>query len=118
MIRTGRLQGLSFVEQINEFVPAWLESSSKGAFDAETQHTTINERLDMTGILAQQVRYQPSIEPYAYGQTFIDAGIACREFYGGINSIAGGSQFVSQFTDAPYGRDTTSVGLLYHLSSR
>jgi hypothetical protein len=116
MIRTGRLQGLTFVEQLNEFLPAWLESSRKGALDPEAQHTTIHERLDLTGILAQQVRYQPSIEPYAYGQTFIDAGIALvpRILWRDKPSIAGGSQFVGQFTGIRrLAGDTTSVGLPY-----
>lgn len=116
LIRSGQLDSLDFLDQLERFLPAWFVASTDSALDVESANETIRLRIDMTDILAMQVRHQPRTEPFAYGGTVLDAGVALvpRIFWRDKPVIAGGSAFVSRFTGMRRDpNDTTSIGLPY-----
>jgi hypothetical protein len=116
MIRRGELSSLGFLDQVQRFIPAWFDASMKNAFDSHAANVTILERVDMTNILAMQVRHQPRIEPYAHGSTVLDSfsTLIPRAFWPSKPVAAGGSRFVMRFSGMRRNpRDTTSIGLPY-----
>jgi hypothetical protein len=116
MVRRGRLSELDFFEQVQRFIPAWYDASVKNAFDSRAANNTIRLRIDMTDILAMQVRHQPRIEPYAHGSTVFESfyTLIPRAIWPSKPIVAGGSRFVSRFTGMRRDpRDTTSLGLPY-----
>jgi hypothetical protein len=116
MIRRGDLAQLGFLDQVQRFIPAWYDATIKNAFDSQAANNTIRERVDMTHILAMQVRHQPNIEPFAHGSTVTDAFITLipRAIWPSKPVAAGGARFVMRFTGMRRDpRDTTSIGLPY-----
>jgi hypothetical protein len=116
MIRRGELSDLGFFDQVQRFIPAWYDASVKNAFDSQAANNTIRDRVDMTNILAMQVRHQPNIEPYAHGGTVIDSfyTLIPRAIWPSKPVTAGGSRFVMRFSGMRRNpRDTTSIGLPY-----
>ena len=116
LIRDGLLDGKSYSEKVAVFVPKWLDTAWDSAFDVTEANRTIRARVDMTDILAMQVRFQPHSRPYAKGQTVLDAGVALvpRILWRGKPVIAGGTAFVSRYTGMVRDpKDTTSIGLPY-----
>jgi hypothetical protein len=116
IIRGGHLEGLSYSEKALRFLPAWFDATWDNALDIEAANDTIRDRVDMTNILAMQVRFQPRRQPYAYGGTLFDAGVAMvpRVLWPRKPAIAGGTAFVSKYTGmVRHAGDTTSIGLPY-----
>jgi hypothetical protein len=117
IIRSGHLQGMSYRHQVLRFMPAWFDATWDSALDIEAANETIRLRVDMTDILAMQVRYQPRIEPYARGQTVLDAGVAMvpRILWPRKPVIAGGWAYVAKYTGMVRSNpnDYTSIGLPY-----
>lgn len=115
-IRGGHLEGMGFSQKLQRFLPAWFDASWDSALDLQAANETIRGRIDMTDILAMQVRHQPRHEPYARGQTVFDAGTALipRALWRNKPVIAGGTAFVSKYTGMVRDpKDTTSIGLPY-----
>jgi hypothetical protein len=112
LIRRGLLDSLPWVEKLSEFFGAYLAHLHFPTMDSMMR--TIMERVDMTNILAAQVRHQPALEPYAYGRTFLSSlyTLVPRALWSDKPVIAGGSAFVSQFTGLRWD-SATSVGLPY-----
>lgn len=116
MIRGGELAQYSFVQKIQRFIPEWFGASVESALDTRSAHATIRDRVDMTDILAMQVRHQPRNEPFANGRTVLEAGktLIPRALWPDKPVTAGGSGFVSKYTGMRRDpRDTTSIGLPY-----
>lgn len=114
MIRSGSLENLPLLSKAVEFFKDYVDHL---AFpNPESMLRTVLERVDMTEILAAQVAYQPTVEPYAYGDTLLSSfyTLIPRAIWTDKPDVAGGSAFVSQFTGMfrPAG-DETSVGLPY-----
>ncbi|MEP7305881.1 MAG: hypothetical protein ABJA98_10210 [Acidobacteriota bacterium] len=112
MIRDGLLAGLPLMEQANTFFAEYLKHLSVPT--AESVMQSIMTRVDMTNILAAQVRYQPAVEPYARGDTLWSVlyTFVPRLLWADKPVTAGGSAFVARFTGLRWGGET-SVGLPY-----
>jgi len=114
VIRSGSLTGLPLFEQVSTFFREYL--SNFGVPTAQSFMELLQERVDMTQILAEQVRNQPDFEPYAYGETIYSAfyTLIPRFLWSEKPEVAGGSEFVARFTGMirPSG-DTTSIGVAY-----
>lgn len=108
LLHTGPYARLvEFLEEFNYVDPLSLtpESVQKHLFD----------RVDMSRILAAQVRYQPDYEPFAYGKTVATdllAAFVPRTLWPDKPIRVGGSEFVSRYTGL-YFAPGTSVGLPY-----
>jgi len=116
MIRRGELSGMGFIEQVQRFIPEWYNATVNTAFDTRAANDTIRVRVDMTNIMAMQVRHQPAIEPYAHGTTVLDSfyTLIPRALWPSKPIAAGGSRFVMRFSGMHRDpRDTTSIGLPY-----
>jgi hypothetical protein len=115
-IRSGNLSDLSFKNAAGIFVTDFARHATVINLDSTVVNDRIRERIDMTDILAQQVAFQPDVQPFVYGSTFLDSAIALvpRALWPGKPVIAGGSAFVERFTGIRRAtEDTTSVGLPY-----
>jgi hypothetical protein len=114
LIRDGALSTLTSGEKFEVFFDRFFNGMSFPTIEGLIE--AVELRIDMTALLALQVLHQPRYEPYAYGETFIDAmtSLIPRFFWTEKPQIAGGSDFVSRFTGLvrPPG-DTTSIGLPY-----
>jgi hypothetical protein len=112
LIRSGSLEQLPRLEQVREFTHHYWD---RLAFpSAESLMRTLLQRVDMTDLLAAQVQHQPSVEPYALGETVLSSFYALipRALWPAKPVVAGGSEFVSRFTGLQW-NDSTSVGLPY-----
>jgi hypothetical protein len=114
LIRSGSLETLPLLSKASAFFSEYMDRLAWP--NPESLFGTVMERVDMTEILAAQVAYQPSFEPYAYGETLISSfyTLVPRVLWSEKPEVAGGSTFVAQFTGLfrPTG-DETSVGLPY-----
>ena len=112
VIRMGELEHLPVASQAKLFVASYWSNLEPPT--AETVMKTLRERVDMTDILIAQARYQPDLEPYAYGETVLSSFFTLipRVFWRDKPSVAGGSEFVSRFTGLTW-NESTSVGLPY-----
>ncbi len=119
-IREGEFVERSFAGAAAELAGDMVEHASAASFAPESVNERLRDRIDMSDILAFQRLYQPQFEPFAYGQTFLDASIALvpRVFWPGKPTVAGGSAFVSKYTglQRPI-EDETSIGLPFPSSS-
>lgn len=114
VIRGGSLEGLPLGEKIATFFSEYFYTLSQVKPDHLVQ--AIFERVDMTSIFAQQVAYQPDMEPYAHGETVLSSfyTLIPRVLWSEKPQVAGGSDFVARFSgiSRPFW-DETSVGLPY-----
>jgi hypothetical protein len=116
LIRSGQLEQYSFLQAIHIYLSEFSKSLSFSQLRPENVQNVIRERIDMTDLLAQQAVYQPNYEPYARGATLqrVLVAIVPRAIWPGKPEIAGGSEFVAQFTGITRPEDdTTSIGLPY-----
>jgi hypothetical protein len=76
--------------------------------------TAYAKRADYSELLAAAIDYTPSVEPYAYGATFLDMLIALipRIFWPDKPLELGGSTVATRFTGIPFSQGT-SVGITY-----
>ena len=114
LIREGTLEGYSLLNQAAVFFREYVVNLD---YPSPTSiMRTIVERVDMTDILAAQVRYQPDYEPYAFGETIYSSfyTLIPRFLWPDKPIVAGGSEFVARFTGLYRAADdATSVGLPY-----
>jgi hypothetical protein len=112
VIREGRLEGMTLIEEAGEFFRIY--GSNLTSPDAKSFMAAIMFRVDMTDILAAQVRYQPSVEPYAQGETLLPIlyAVIPRVLWSDKPVIVGGNSFVARFTGLHWD-SATSVGLPY-----
>jgi hypothetical protein len=116
LIRSGELEKTSFSKASGKLASGFFQSLTDMDLDADSANQRIRERIDMTETLAMQVSFQPEMEPYAHGATFLDAGLALipRIIWPSKPVIAGGSEFVSRFTGMVRStEDKTSLGVPY-----
>jgi hypothetical protein len=116
LIRSGSLEKLGFSEAALTLSEELVTHVLNVTLDADVVNDYIRLRVDMTDILAQQVAFQPNVQPYVYGATLFESGIALipRALWPGKPVIAGGSLFVERFTGSRRSSDdTTSIGLPY-----
>ena len=114
VIRSGSLSTLPLGEQISRFFGEFV--TNLGIPDASVFMGLLQLRVDMTDLLAAQVRYQPLSEPYAWGETFVTSfyTLIPRALWPEKPVVAGGSQFVERFTGIVRpADDVTSIGLPY-----
>jgi hypothetical protein len=115
-IRSGELADLEFTDAAGVFLQELFATSQDVSFEADSVNERLRERIDMTDILAAQRGFQPAIQPYVYGWTFVEAGVALipRVLWPSKPAVAGGSAFVERFTGIQRPtEDPTSVGLPY-----
>lgn len=112
LIRNGSLEQLPLSTQVAEFAREYVSNLRLPTGDSLMN--TLLERVDVTDLLAAQVRYQPQYEPYAYGETILSSfyTLVPRAFWPEKPVVAGGSEFVGRFTGLQW-NDATSVGLSY-----
>ncbi len=79
----------------------------------EVMQVLIVERLDHGQFLAMQADYQPDTEPYQYGRTIVDGLFALvpRFLWPDKPRVAGGFEFVAQYTGLEHGDDDTAIGV-------
>lgn len=114
MIRQGYLDNYSIFERIVRFYDGF-QFVSPLEMSPVKVYASIKARLDLSDILAEQVLFQPKIQPYAYGGTVttdILGALIPRFLWPTKPALAGGSEFVSRYTGLIW-RDT-SMGLPYH----
>lgn len=114
LIRSGMLENLPLADKAEQFFKEYFANLEFPS--PEMLQSTVLERVDMTDILAAQVGWQPTIEPYAHGDTLLSSlyTLIPRAIWAEKPEVAGGSAFVARFTgiDRPI-EDPTSVGLPY-----
>ena len=114
IIRNGYLQGLSLWEKVDVFFGEFFRNLHLPT--AESFIDLLVIRVDMTEGLAAQVRHQPDLEPYAYGETFYSAfyTLIPRAIWPDKPNVAGGSEFYMRFTgEIRPADDLTSIGIAY-----
>lgn len=114
IIRSGYLQGLSLWEKGDVFFGEFFRNLHLPT--AESFIDLLVTRVDMTEGLAAQVRHQPDLEPYAYGETFYSAfyTLIPRAIWPDKPIVAGGSEFYTRFTgEIRSADDLTSIGIAY-----
>jgi hypothetical protein len=114
IIRSGSLEGLPWSDKLAAFFGEYFFALF--SFDPDNLVLAVFDRVDMTAILAEQVAYQPELEPYAYGDTMFSSfyTLIPRAVWPDKPDVAGGSEFVARFTGMwrPID-DETSIGLPY-----
>jgi hypothetical protein len=114
IIRDRSLDGLPVLEQVATFFREYVSNLS-----IPTPDSILNlflTRIDMTEILAAQVRHQPEYEPYALGETVYTAfyTLIPRFIWPEKPVVAGGSEFITRFTGMVRpAEDITSIGVSY-----
>jgi hypothetical protein len=113
LIREGTLEGLPATEKFTTFFGEYFAALSR--LDVDALISGVFDRVDMTMIYAEQVRYQPDIEPYAYGETVWSSfyTLIPRALWPEKPEVAGGSEFVARFAGIGTRGDETSIGLPY-----
>jgi hypothetical protein len=115
MIRSGELEQFSITERAARFGDAFVDE----LFHAKASPDDIQEllflRIDMSDILAQETVFENSAsgeDEFAYGGTLLDGAYALvpRAFWDNKPTVAGYSDFVSQYTGVVRD-DTTAVGV-------
>jgi hypothetical protein len=114
LIRSGSLEHLPLFEQLSVFFTEYFANIH---FPNATAFIgTLRERVDMTDILAAQVRHQPLNEPYALGQTIYSSfyTLIPRAVWADKPEVAGGAAFFERYTGLTRPvDDATSIGLPY-----
>lgn len=114
IIRGGYLHGLPLWEKVDVFFGEFFQNLHLPT--GESFIDLLVTRVDMTEGLAAQVRHQPELEPYAYGETFYSAfyTLIPRAIWPDKPIVAGGSEFYSRFTgEVRPADDITSIGIAY-----
>lgn len=114
IIRSGYLDNFSTPDKVRMFFAEFLDNLSFPT--AQKLMEILVQRVDMTAGLANQVRHQPAIEPYAYGETVYSAfyTLIPRILWEDKPVVAGGSEFYTRFTgEIRPVDDVTSIGIAY-----
>lgn len=114
LIRGGFLSGLSTMERVQPFFEEFIHNISFPTGYAFMDMLMF--RVDQTVGLAAQVRHQPDVEPFAYGETVYSAfyTLIPRFMWPDKPVVAGGSEFYSRFTgEVRPADDITSIGISY-----
>jgi hypothetical protein len=115
MIRgSSPIDDLPYLDQVATFFAAYVSNLSVPT--AQSALDMILYRVDMSDILAAQVRHQPEFEPYAFGETVYSAfyTLIPRFIWPDKPVVAGGSEFYQRFTGlVRSGDDVTSIGVAY-----
>ena len=108
-----RLGKLTRIERTQAFFSVFGENLSNYKPEPEVVQALIIERLDQTQYLAMQAEFQPLHEPYQYGRTILEGVYALvpRFLWPDKPKVAGGYEFVAQFTGLERAEDETSIGV-------
>jgi len=113
LIREDMLHG-DMVERTVSFTTEFVSVLRGEAFTPQVVLRTLRDRMDPSEILAQQVRHQPEVEPYAYGRIFLGSAVSAlipRILWPEKPIRVGGADYINRFAGTTFRSEDVSIDL-------